>query len=97
MRPAGIPGNVSPGLLALVSDHAPSRTILCAGAGSYEQAFVTMTQGIHVGRSAQAAEAVAASWSSIADRTGEFVPGAGSEQGAHELKKAGFVPADGEA
>lgn len=97
MKEALAPANVSPGLLALVSDNAPSRAILCAGAGSYEQAFITMTQGIHVGRGPQAAEAVAQGWSAIADRTGEFVPGSGAEQGAHELKKAGAVPAAGEA
>lgn len=97
VKKALAPSSVSPGLLALVSDEAPSRTILCAGAGSYEQAFVTMTQGVHVGCGVQAAEAVAQSWHLIADRTGELVPTAGTEQGVHELRKAGFVPAAGEA
>ena len=43
------PGAVTPGLLALVAEDAPTRAILCAGAGSFERAHVTLTQGIHVG------------------------------------------------
>jgi hypothetical protein len=43
-------GAVTPGLLALVADDAPTRAILCAGAGSFERAHVTLTQGIHVGQ-----------------------------------------------
>ena len=42
-------GAVTPGLLALVAEDAPTRAILCAGAGSFERAYVTLTQGIHVG------------------------------------------------
>jgi NAD(P)-dependent dehydrogenase (short-subunit alcohol dehydrogenase family) len=34
------PGAVSPGVLALVAEDAPTRTILCAGGGSYEQALM---------------------------------------------------------
>ena len=40
------PGAVTPGLLALVAEDAPTRTILCAGAGSFERAHVTLTQGV---------------------------------------------------
>ena len=54
------PGAVTPGLLALVADDAPTRAILCAGAGSFERAHVTLTQGIHVGQRADAAEQIAA-------------------------------------
>ncbi len=39
---------VSPAVLALVSDGAPTRTILCAGAGSFEIANITLTEGIHI-------------------------------------------------
>ena len=37
------PALVSPGLLALVGDEAPTRTILCAGAGHFATANVTLT------------------------------------------------------
>ena len=40
---------MTPALLALVAEDAPTRAILCAGAGAFERAHVTLTQGIHVG------------------------------------------------
>ena len=79
---------VTPGLLALVSDDAPTRTILCAGAGSFEQAHVTLTQGVHVGVVSDAAERVVDAWPEIADRDGETVPESGAAQGTLEIGKA---------
>lgn len=87
------PASVSPGVLALVAEDAPSRTILCAGAGSYEQAFVTMTRGIHVGLRMDAAEIIASNWDKISDRECEAVPASGAAQAAIELEKAGFASA----
>ena len=81
-------GAVTPGLLALVADDAPTRAILCAGAGSFERAHVTLTQGIHVGNAADAAEEVAARLDAISDRSGETVPESGAAQGALEIAKA---------
>src|SRR6187397_727084 len=68
------PSAVTPGLLALVSEDAPTRAILCAGAGSFERAHVTMTQCIHVGRHDDAAEQIALRFDAISDRTNESVP-----------------------
>ena len=79
---------VTPGLLALVADDAPTRTILCAGAGSFERAHVTLTHGIHIGNVADAAEQVAARLDAISDRSGETVPQSGAAQGALEVAKA---------
>ena len=81
-------GAVTPGLLALVADDAPTRTILCAGAGSFERAHVTLTQGIYVGNGADAAEQVAAHLDAISDRTGETVPESGAAQGTLEVARA---------
>src|SRR5580658_3884411 len=39
------PELVSPGVLALVSEDAPTRAILCAGAGGFEIAKITLTEG----------------------------------------------------
>ena len=81
------PDTVSPGLLHLVSDDAPSRCILTAGAGGFERAYVTLTQGIRaVGEDAP--EQVAARFAEISDRTGEIVPEMGGAQGMIELTKA---------
>ncbi len=84
------PGAVSPGVLALVTEDAPTRTILCAGAGSFEQAHVTLTRGIHIGEGEQVAEQIAARWAEIGDTEGSVVPGTSSEQGQSELRKAGL-------
>ena len=82
------PGSVTPGLLALVAEDAPTRAILCAGAGAFERAYVTLTQGIHVGMAGDAAEQVAERWEEISDRDGETVPESGAAQGTLEVGKA---------
>ena len=83
------PALVSPAVLALVSEQAPTRVILCAGAGSFEIANITLTAGIHLG-AAPTGEALLARWAELADRDGEVVPGTGFDQARHELRKAGL-------
>jgi NAD(P)-dependent dehydrogenase (short-subunit alcohol dehydrogenase family) len=82
------PGAVTPALLALVADDAPTRTILCAGAGSFECAHVTLTQGVHVGHPGDAAEQILERLDAICERGGETVPESGAAQGALEVAKA---------
>lgn len=81
------PEMVSPGLLHLVSEDAPSRCILTAGAGGFERAYVTITQGIHV-TGDDAPEQIAARFDEVSDRTGEIIPEMGAAQGFIELTKA---------
>lgn len=88
------PELVSPAVLALVSDNAPTRAIVCAGAGGFEMANITMTRGIHLPEQPASAELLLARWAQIADREGEMVPARGSDQGRHELQNAGFVFVD---
>ncbi|MGO4410456.1 MULTISPECIES: SDR family NAD(P)-dependent oxidoreductase [unclassified Brevundimonas] len=81
------PELVTPGLLHLVSRDAPTRAILAAGAGGFERAFVTLTQGdFAIGPDAP--EQVAARFDAISDRTNEIVPDMGAAQGMIELTKA---------
>jgi NAD(P)-dependent dehydrogenase (short-subunit alcohol dehydrogenase family) len=85
---------VSPGVVALAAEGAPTRTILLAGAGAFEQAHITMTQGVYVGDAADAAEQVQARWDVIQDRSGELVPDSGAAQYKHEVRHTlGRVPA----
>lgn len=77
---------VSPGVVALAAESAPTRVILLAGAGAFEQAHVTMTQGIHVGARPDAADLIAAQWAAISDRSGECVPASGAAQYQHEVR-----------
>jgi NAD(P)-dependent dehydrogenase (short-subunit alcohol dehydrogenase family) len=81
-------GAVTPGLVALVAEDAPTRAILCAGAGSFERAYITLTEGIHVGNAADAPEQIAARFDAISDRDGETVPEGGTAQGTLETGKA---------
>jgi NAD(P)-dependent dehydrogenase (short-subunit alcohol dehydrogenase family) len=82
------PALVSPGLLSLVSEDAPTRAILCAGAGHFAAAHVTLTDGIQVGAAPDAGEQVAARWDSVADRAGEIVPAYGFTQAEREVAAA---------
>ena len=82
------PETVTPGLLALVAEDAPTRAILCAGAGAFERAHVTLTPGVFVGLPEDAAEQVAAQFDAISDRTDEIVPESGTAQGMSETGKA---------
>jgi NAD(P)-dependent dehydrogenase (short-subunit alcohol dehydrogenase family) len=91
------PDFVSPAVLALVAEDAPTRAILCAGAGGFELANVTMTQGIHVAGDPPSADEVQARWAELTDRDGEIVPEQGWMQSKHELAKAGFVEPETEA
>jgi NAD(P)-dependent dehydrogenase (short-subunit alcohol dehydrogenase family) len=86
------PERVSAGVLALVCEQAPNRAILCAGAGGFELAHVTLTRGIHLAGEENTAENLLARWAELADRTDEQVPGQGFDQARHELRKAGFLP-----
>lgn len=82
------PAFVSPGLVRLVEEDAPTRTILCAGAGHFATAHVTLTGGTYIGRDDNAAARIAAQWPSIADRDGEIVPTYGFMQAELEVASA---------
>jgi NAD(P)-dependent dehydrogenase (short-subunit alcohol dehydrogenase family) len=79
---------VSPALLALVGSDAPTRAIVCAGAGHFARASVTLSKGRFVGGGAQAGERVVAQWEEISDRSDEIVPTQGFTQVERELASA---------
>ncbi|MES2975472.1 MAG: SDR family NAD(P)-dependent oxidoreductase [Pseudomonadota bacterium] len=87
------PEYVVPAMLVLASEGAPNRTILCAGAGTFESAHITLTQGVHLGTGEQTPERLAEQLAQVLDREGDMVPGSGSAQGANEVGKAGAVAA----
>jgi NAD(P)-dependent dehydrogenase (short-subunit alcohol dehydrogenase family) len=82
------PEYVVPAMLVLASGDAPNRTVLCAGAGTFAVAHITLTQGLHIGTDAGAAERLAAHFSTVRERAGEMVPLSGAEQGFNEISKA---------
>ena len=85
------PERVSPALLALVSDDAPTRSILCAGAGHFATANITLTHGAYVGIAADAGEQIVARWDEIKDRDQEIVPTYGFVQAEREVEAAKAV------
>ncbi|MDD2547407.1 MAG: SDR family NAD(P)-dependent oxidoreductase [Burkholderiaceae bacterium] len=82
------PEAVVPAMLVLAHESAPTRTILCAGAGSFEAAHITLTQGIHLGVGPTVPEQLAARLAEVTDRAGEQVPPSGAAQGTLEVGKA---------
>ncbi|MBM6576086.1 SDR family NAD(P)-dependent oxidoreductase [Microvirga sp. SRT01] len=82
------PEMVSPALLKLVGDDAPTRAILCAGAGHFERAYVTLTAGEYIGGGDDAGERLLERWDAVSDRTHESVPDAGMAQLQQEVAAA---------
>jgi hypothetical protein len=74
------PETVTPAVLYLVSEDAPNRTILCAGAGAYAVAKIVETDGMWLSPEEQTPEGLAAHWDQITATEGEAVPQAGFEQ-----------------
>jgi NAD(P)-dependent dehydrogenase (short-subunit alcohol dehydrogenase family) len=79
---------VSPALIALVDQDAPTRMILLAGGGSFECAHVTMTRGIHIDDTANLAEALCGRMAEVQAQDDQFTPASGWDQPRHELAKA---------
>jgi NAD(P)-dependent dehydrogenase (short-subunit alcohol dehydrogenase family) len=82
------PEAVVPAMLVLASQDAPTRTTLCAGAGAFEAAHITLTRGVYVGAGPDAYEQLAARLPQVLDRTQDTVPGGGNAQGENELRLA---------
>ena len=82
------PEAVVPAMLVLAHESAPTRTILCAGGGSFEAAHITLTQGIHLGLGDTVPEQLAARLAEVTERAGEQVPQSGAAQGTSEITKA---------
>jgi NAD(P)-dependent dehydrogenase (short-subunit alcohol dehydrogenase family) len=80
------PAAVSPAVLVMACEQAPNRTILCAGAGTFEVANITLTAGLHLGTGDSTADQLLAQLTQIRDRDDEIVPESGAAQGMNEMK-----------
>jgi NAD(P)-dependent dehydrogenase (short-subunit alcohol dehydrogenase family) len=67
------PASITPGVLYLVSKDAPSRVILCAGAGGFARTIITETEGVYLDEAERTPETVAQRFADISDRAGERV------------------------
>ncbi|PKH00361.1 SDR family NAD(P)-dependent oxidoreductase [Paraglaciecola sp. MB-3u-78] len=61
--------SVTTGLLALVAQNAPNRTILGCGAGGYARAVIKETDGIYLTPEQQTPENLLASWDALEDQS----------------------------
>ena len=82
------PEAVVPAMLVLVAQDAPTRTILCAGAGSVEAAHITLSEGSWIGLDADADDRLQAQLAQVVDTAGFQVPSSGLAQSAHEIGRA---------
>ncbi|MEH6664472.1 MAG: SDR family NAD(P)-dependent oxidoreductase [Brevundimonas sp.] len=80
------PALVSPALLPLVVDDAPTRTVICAGAGHFATAAITLSQGKYIGGGDDAGERLIAAWDAVSDQTGALVPDYGFTQAEREVQ-----------
>jgi NAD(P)-dependent dehydrogenase (short-subunit alcohol dehydrogenase family) len=65
------PESVTAGLVALVAEDGPNRSILCAGAGGYARTVVYETDGIYLTPDEQTPENVLANWDKIDDASNQ--------------------------
>ena len=68
------------GLIFLVSEEAPNRLILCAGAGGYAATRIYETDGIFLAPNKQSPEDVAKNINAIIDINGQEMYEQGSQQ-----------------
>ena len=82
------PETVTPAVLYLVSEDAPNRTILCAGAGSFAVTRLVESESVWLPPEEQTPEGLAAHWDEITSIEGEKALNAGFEQSFKMVGKA---------
>lgn len=80
--------SVTAGALILCDEKAPTRTILCAGAGGYAKANMFETDGIFMSKDEQNPEAILARWDEVMDTSNQQPLESGSKQTEKFLSKA---------
>jgi NAD(P)-dependent dehydrogenase (short-subunit alcohol dehydrogenase family) len=80
------PEYVTPGVVFLCSDEAPTGAILTAGAGAFALSRIVETEGVYLGHEATV-ESVRDNWAKIADEAGQKAYLNGGEQTAKFFRK----------
>jgi len=80
------PEYVTPAVVFLASDDAPTGVIISAGAGVFSSAQIVESSGMNLGHGADA-DTVAANWAKISDFTGAKHFTMGGEHGAHIFER----------
>jgi NAD(P)-dependent dehydrogenase (short-subunit alcohol dehydrogenase family) len=83
------PEFVTPGVVYLCSEEAPTGAILTAGGGAFALSRIYETEGVYLGDHPASVEAIRDNWSKITDEAGQKAYFAGNEQGAKFFRKMG--------
>ncbi|HQN50414.1 MAG TPA: SDR family NAD(P)-dependent oxidoreductase, partial [Phenylobacterium sp.] len=83
------PEYVTPGVVYLASDEAPTGAILTAGAGAFALSRIYETEGVYLGEGGLSVEEVRDNWAKISDPTGQQAYVNGGEQGGKFFRKLG--------
>ncbi|WP_374575807.1 SDR family NAD(P)-dependent oxidoreductase [Phenylobacterium sp.] len=81
------PEYVTPGVVYLCSEEAPTGAILAAGAGVFAVSRIYETEGVYLGEGGLSVEEIRDNWEKIADPEGQKAYFAGGEQGAKFFRK----------
>ncbi len=81
------PEYVTPGVVYLASEEAPTGAILAAGAGAFALSRIYETEGVYLGEGGLSAEEVRDNWGQISDDAGQKAYFAGGEQGQKFFRK----------
>jgi NAD(P)-dependent dehydrogenase (short-subunit alcohol dehydrogenase family) len=65
------PEAITPGVLFLVSENAPTSAILCAGAGTFAVSYIYETEGLFLPEAERTPDGIAANWAKISDPKGQ--------------------------
>ncbi|MCC6920665.1 MAG: SDR family NAD(P)-dependent oxidoreductase [Alphaproteobacteria bacterium] len=74
------PNLVTPGVVYLVSEDAPTGVVLTAGGGVFSKAEIIESNGVYLGKDGVTAEEVAENWAKISDMSGAKAYFMGGEQ-----------------
>jgi NAD(P)-dependent dehydrogenase (short-subunit alcohol dehydrogenase family) len=83
------PEYVTPGVVYLCSEEAPTGAILTAGAGAFAMAYIYETEGVYLGEGGLSVEEVRDNWARIADPAGQEAYFAAGAQTGKFLRKLG--------
>ena len=81
------PEYVTPGVVYLASEEAPTGAILTAGAGAFALSRIYETEGVYLGEGGLSVEEVRDNWAKITDPNGQQAYQAGGEQSAKFFRK----------
>jgi NAD(P)-dependent dehydrogenase (short-subunit alcohol dehydrogenase family) len=81
------PEYVTPGVVYLASEEAPTGAILTAGAGAFAMTRLYETEGVYLGEGGLSVEEVRDNWGKISDPTGQQAYANGGEQSAKFFRK----------